>query len=297
MKTQNYLVLVLFIYGLKFGLIDCIAAADTLQTPHQIIAKLQDRMYVVGETNPQLDRYVKAEAEAVQQIRDFASNKEEDAAFIEKNNIGQTPLIAAAFMGYSEIVAELLNQQNVKDSINDVNPKGMTAWMYANFASRQSMWSCNPTAFDNPFVFVPLFVTQPYYTESSENPYKKIRRLLEVAGAQVNMQQAKQIWLDTCKLAEASTRQRVESADDLLEAVLADGKEKLAAFMLRQREREKMARQSPQGKVTQVQSQDGIPVATIIDSGERPGETSYFTTKLLTPKPKRPRLKMPLPKR
>jgi hypothetical protein len=236
MKTQNYFV-ILFVYLSIFGLMDCVMATDALKTPHQIIAKLRDRMYVVGETSGQFDRYVKAEAEAVQQIRDFASNKGEKAAFIEKNNIGQTPLMVAAFKGYSEVIAELLRQQNVKDSIDDVNPKGMTAWTYANFALGQSMWSCNPTAFDNPFVFVPLFVTQPYYTEASENPYKKVRRLLEAAGAKADMPQAKQMWLEMCKLQDDSTREKVESSDDLLEAVLSDGAEKLKAFTIRQREK------------------------------------------------------------
>jgi hypothetical protein len=226
MKTQNYFV-ILFVYLSIFGLMDCAIAADAPKTPHQIIAKLRDRMYVVGETTGQFDRYVKAEAEAVQQIRDFVSGKGEKTAFIEKNNIGQTPLMAAAFKGYSEVIAELLKQQNVKDSIDDVNPKGMTAWLYANFAFQQSFWSCNPTAFDNPFVAVPLFVTRPYYTESSENPYKKTRRLLEAAGAKADMQQAKQMWLEMCKLQDDSTRQRVESADDLLDAVISDGAEKL----------------------------------------------------------------------
>jgi len=211
---------------------------EPLFTPHQTLNKLRDRMYCVGETGAQIDRFIAEEQDAVLQIRNFINNGGDKNSLIEKNSKnGQTPLIAAAFMGYSEIVSELLNYQNVKDSINNVDNKGMSAWIYSNFALRQSMWSANPNIFNNPFSFVPLYVTQPYYTEQNENPYIKTRKLLESAEAKTDMKQAKELWLSFFKLQNESTKKRVEDTDDLLEATIIDGAEKLQEYLEKQKKK------------------------------------------------------------
>lgn len=200
-------------------------AADSLKKPHQIINDLRDRMYVIGETTGKFEQFVEAEHKAVQDIHKYARGAEL-SALVERNQQGQTPLMAAAFSGYSEIVAELLNYGIVKEGINDVDSKGMSAWIYVNFALRQAMGACNLDALNNPFTFVPLFVTLPYYQQSTENPYKKSRRLLEAAGAKADMQAAKGYWMDICKLQDNITKGKVQKTNDLLVTVIEEGTER-----------------------------------------------------------------------
>lgn len=213
-------------------------AGDSPKKPHQVIADLRQRMYAIGETTGRLNDFVEAERKAAADIRIYVADGD-PTALIEKNNIGQTPLMAAAFMGYSELVSELLKSDNVRNSIDDVNPKGVSAWLYATIAFRQALWVCNPTAFTDPFTWVPLFVTQPYYMQSAENPYRKTRRLLEEAGAKPGLEQAKQFWQDTCKLQDERTRAKVQESSDLLETLLTEGTETLVRFFAEQQSKKK----------------------------------------------------------
>lgn len=209
-------------FGLALG-------AESPKKPHQVINDLRQRMYTIGETNPKLERFIEAEKKAAAEIREYVSGGD-PSGLIQKNNTGQTPLIAAAFMGYSEVVSELLKSEAVKSVIDEENGIGMSAWLSSNIAYRQTMWACNPKVFDAPFAFVPLFVTQPYYLQP-EAPYKKTRRFLEAAGAKADLVKAKQFWQDNCKSQSDVTRNRVQESGDLLETVLAEGAETLARFL------------------------------------------------------------------
>ncbi|MDQ5946301.1 MAG: hypothetical protein QG619_1724 [Pseudomonadota bacterium] len=213
-------------------------AGDSPKKPHQVIADLRQRMYAIGETTGRFNDFVEAERKAATDIQTYIAGGD-PTALIEKNNTGQTPLMAAAFMGYSELVSELLKSDNVRKSVDDVNPKGVSAWLYANMAFRQAVWVCNPTAFKDQFTWVPLFVTQPYYMQSAENPYRRTRRLLEESGAKTGLEQAKKLWQDTCKLQDERTSTKVQESNDLLETVLAEGAEKLARFLAEQQFKKK----------------------------------------------------------
>lgn len=222
--------LLLILSTLLLGNFGLALGAESPKKPHQVINDLRRRMYAIGETNPKLERFIEAEQKAAAEIREYVSGGD-PSGLIEKNNTGQTPLIAAAFMGYSEVVSELLNSEAVKGAIDETNNMGMSAWLSSNIAYRQAMWACNPKVFDAPFTFVPLFVTQPYYLQS-DGPYKKTRGFLEAAGAKVDLARAKQFWQDNCKSQSDVTRNRVQESGDLLETVLAEGAETLARFLI-----------------------------------------------------------------
>jgi hypothetical protein len=144
--------------GLAFG-------EENPRKPHQVIGDLRQRIYAIGETNPKLERFIEAEHEAVAEIRKYVRGGFDPSDLIAKNDTGQTPLIAAAFMGFSEVVSELLTSDAVKGAIDEENNMGMSAWLSSTVAYRQAIWACNPNVFDDPFTFVPLFVTQPYYLQ------------------------------------------------------------------------------------------------------------------------------------
>jgi ABC-type transport system substrate-binding protein len=207
--------------------------ADAPKTPHQIINELQDRMYSIGETSGRFSDFVAAEERAAGEIDAYVASGITDG-LVEKNSNGMTPVMSASFMGYPDLVIALLKSQTARAAIDDVSAKGISAWLYANLAYRQSMWICNPGALHDPFAFVPLFVTQPYYQQSAENPYKKIRQLLERAGAKADMARAKQFWQDNCKNQEAATRAKIAQGNDLLETVLTEGNAAMTRFISQQ---------------------------------------------------------------
>lgn len=212
-------------------------SGDTAKKPHQLINELRQRMYVIGETTGSYSGFILEELIAAEQMRNYIHRRIDPTALVEKNESGQTPLMAAAFMGYAELVKELLKSDTVKRGIDDLNLQGLSAWLYANLAFRQAAWACNPTILDNPFGLVPLLVTQPYYQESAESPYKTTRRLLEEAGAKADLAQAKQSWQVNCKQQISATRKKVEESSDLLDTVLTEGGEILKRFEAQQEER------------------------------------------------------------
>jgi hypothetical protein len=208
-------------------------AAEGIAKPHQLIVNLQRRMYVVGETSGRLDDFAAAERQAAADIRRWVNGFQ--GFLVEKNAAGQVPLMVAASLGYAEVVGELLKAKNVRDAIDGVDGRGLSAWIHANFAFRQTLWVCNPSVFEDPFAWVPLAVTLPYYQESADNPYRKIRRLLEEAGAKADRERAKRFWQDNCTRQAEGTRAKVEASDDLLETVLAEGDVALRRLMAGQR--------------------------------------------------------------
>ena len=124
-----------------------------------------------------------------------------------------------------------LDPQSMPSVFHARTAVSLSAWLYANMAFRQTMWACNPTTFTDPFTFVPLVVTQPYYIESAENQYCRVRRSLQNAGAKTSLDKAKQLWQDTCKLQSERTRVKVQNSNDLLETVVAEGAETLTSFL------------------------------------------------------------------
>lgn len=196
-------------------------AADAIAKPHQLIVNLQRKMYVVGETKGSRDALASAEQQAVADIGRWVERDHE--FLVERNAIGQTPLMTAASLGYAEVVGELLKARVVRAAIDEADARGATAWIHVNLAFRQSLWVCNPKVLENPFVWVPLVVTLPYYLGAAESPYRKARRSLEEAGASRDPARAKRFWQDVCPQQADATRAKVEASSDLLDTVVAEG--------------------------------------------------------------------------
>jgi len=193
-----------------------ISAADSSETPRQILSKLSQEMFAIGETKSSQENFRLAVKEASRKVMVYSSVQKDTGPLIEKYSNGATPLMAAAYLRYDEFVAALLSNSDVVASINDADKDGLTAWILANFALEETLWLCNPTIAGDPFKILPIVEATPYYAGDGEHPYRKTRRLLEEAGAKPDMRMAKQLWLDKCKLAKPEVRQKVASSDDLL---------------------------------------------------------------------------------
>jgi hypothetical protein len=136
-------------------------------------------------------------------------------------------------MGYPNVVAALLTSSLVRAHINDADEMGLTPWIAANLSMRQSLWTCNPALFDNPYTFVPMVVTQPYYIFNPTPPYKKTREVLEEAGASSNMAKAKEIWLTNCKNQSDEAKTKVQASTDLQKTVQELGATDLASQLIK----------------------------------------------------------------
>ena len=127
-----------------------------------VLTSLADRIYVLGETSGKAADMVAVEEQAANEIRQYVATGSTDG-LLAKETGKKSPLAAAAYMGYPNVVAALLTSKLVTAHINDADEMGVTPWIAATLSMRQSLWTCNPAIFDDPFKFVPMFVTQPYY--------------------------------------------------------------------------------------------------------------------------------------
>lgn len=186
-------------------------------TPQQIIEQLTSSLYIIGEVSARFDEMELAQTNAATQMQSLL-NDIDDSKLVEADSHGKTPLLQAAAYGYHEIVAVLLQSTAVQTSINATDTNGLTAWDYANLSLSRTKLICNSRLMQNPFSFIPLMVTIPFYA-NEPSPYVLTRELLARAGATRDSDTAKAFWLDKCQYQSESVRQRVIESDDLLEAL------------------------------------------------------------------------------
>ncbi|PMS19532.1 hypothetical protein C0Z16_35395 [Paraburkholderia rhynchosiae] len=185
---------------------------------------------------------VAAEANAAEEVRQYVAGGSTDG-LLAKEKGKQSPLAAAAYMGYPNVVAALLTSSLVRAHINDADEMGVTPWIAANLSMRQSLWACNPAVVDNPFKFVPMLVTQPYYISNPTPPYKKTRELLEEAGASSDMATAKEVWLANCKNQTEETKTKVQASTEVQKTVQELGAADLTSLMIKLRKTAAQAQQ------------------------------------------------------
>jgi hypothetical protein len=207
-------------------------AADLPRDPLAVLNSLADQIYVVGETSGKAADMVAAEEKAADEIRQYIGAGSTDGLLANENG-KQSPLAAAAYMGYPNVVAALLTSKLVVAHINDADEMGVTPWIAANLSMRQSVWTCNPAVFEDPFKFVPMLVTQPYYISGAVPPYRKVREVLEKAGASSDVTKAKKTWLTTCRNQSDETRTKVQASTDLQKTVQELGAADLTSLLMR----------------------------------------------------------------
>jgi hypothetical protein len=206
-------------------------APVTGKDPSAILNALADRIYVIGETSGKGAEMIAAEASAADAIhRYISSGATDDLLAKEKGQL--SPLAAAAYMGYPNVIAALLTSDVVKAHINDAEDRGLTPWIAATLSMRQSVAACNPSIWDDPFKFIPMLVTQPYYIANPSAPYAKTRMVLEKAGATSDPPKAKEVWLTICKNQSPDTRSKVQASTDLQKTVQEVGAAELTAKIL-----------------------------------------------------------------
>jgi len=211
-------------------------AADAPRDPMAVISALADRIYVVGETSGKVAEMIAAEQQAADEIRQYVASGATGGLLAQEKG-KQSPLDAAAYMGYPNVVDALLASKLVKAHVNDGDEMGMTPWVAANLSMKQVLWACNAAVFDNPYKFVPMVVTQPFYLSNPVPPYKKTRELLEKAGASADLAKAKDVWLTNCLSQSDQAKAKVRASTDLQKTVQEMGAETLAAKLVELQQR------------------------------------------------------------
>ncbi len=217
-------------------------AGDLPRDPLAVLNSLADQIYVVGETSGKAADMVTAEEKAAAEIRQYIGAGSTDG-LLAKEKGKQSALAAAAYMGYPNVVAALLTSKLVVAHINDADEMGVTPWIAANLSMRQSLWTCNPAVFEDPFKFVPMLVTQPYYFSGAELPYKRAREVLEKAGASSDVTMAKKVWLTICKNQSDETRIKVQASTDLQKTLQELGAADLTSQLMRLQKKSAETRQ------------------------------------------------------
>jgi len=200
-------------------------------TAQQIIVDLSSLLYIIGETSARSDEMELAQTNAAAQMQSLLDGID-DAKMVEPDSSGNTPLSQAAAHGYHELVATLLQSKAVRASIDTRDTSGLSAWDHANLSLPRTALICNPSLMQNPFAFIPLMVTMPFYA-SEPDRYILTRELLARAGATGNSDTARTFWLDKCEYQSESVRQRVTESDDLLEALTAENSDFFNAIFKR----------------------------------------------------------------
>jgi hypothetical protein len=204
------------------------SAAVVPRGPAEILGAAADRIYAAGETSGRVTEMIAAEMSAADEMRRYVASGSIEG-LLATDSSQQSALQTAAYLGYPDVVAALLTSPLVKAHINDTNATGLSAWIAATMSMRRSLWTCNPTVFNDPYRFVPLLVTQPYYTSNPVPPYARTRELLEQSGARPDASKAKELWLTVCKAASENSRSTVQNGADLQTTVQALGAVDLAA--------------------------------------------------------------------
>lgn len=188
------------------------AATEPATSAHDIVKDMGRAIYVQAERNggsPAI--WDGIENQTVAALSALAAT--DPGLLVIQDEDGNTPLLLAAKLGYSPILAELLRYPEVQQTIDTENSQGLSAYGFSILAQRETLFACHPEV-SNPFALVPFLVTQPYYQH--RDPYPQIRGMLSEAGADRTQARAKTFWLENCSTTVTEDRLAVRLSGDLL---------------------------------------------------------------------------------
>ena len=199
------------------GLLPAVSFADELPAGLSAIKGFGNTIYQMAErTGGSAAEWDQAEADLLAELQSLREQRLLQPAQLDGK--GRTLLIQAAAEGYAFVVSYLLTLDEVKDTLDVADRRGLTAYAHSQLALRQTLLACFPDVEQmNPFVAVPFLVKQPYYQHRA--PYPQIAQMLAEAGAATGVEVARAMFLDRCETADPALRAEVAIADDL-QAVL-----------------------------------------------------------------------------
>lgn len=139
------------------------------------------------------------------------------------------PLLMAAHFGFAEFVEAMLVYPEFRADLNAPIEYNGSLWAAVSLAPLQTWMVCGDGHMMG--MMAPLMGYLGFQADAS--PYKKIRRMLEEAGATPRPDQARANWLRSCDLSDfdgyygprestPGVRDRVADAPDILDAILSE---------------------------------------------------------------------------
>lgn len=206
------------------------AAPPDTATANTVIRDFSREIYVMAERDGgSTAQWRAAQSKALAALRDVGDAHPE--TLIAADGKGRSPLMNAAIEGYHFMAVALLAYDTVRATIDATDGRNLTAYAHSQLALKRTLFACHPVI-ENPFVLVPIIVTQPYY--DAHPPYASVSKLLLEAGADGDLTAARMIWLTNCKDAPQNTRDRVENSAGLQDTLFVIAKEVNTANRLRE---------------------------------------------------------------
>ncbi len=194
--------------------------ADDEQLPHEVISTLGQRLNAVGATSGKHSEMRREVDEAIEKI-EWRTAQGDDSTLTARDHLGRTPLIAAAHHGYAEIVEALLDAGTVRAAIDAIDDRGLSASDHATLAFHQSIWACQNLNSGNMMRWLPRIMMASWY--ASEDPYTKLQVLLGDAGATMEIERARAVWLTLCTQQSRETRDAVTNTNTLQQTLIEQG--------------------------------------------------------------------------
>lgn len=153
----------------------------------QILAKLNDDIYVTSERGGQPEKYQRQMDDAAQKVKSLLSNSTVTAstlqAYRQVDPSGNGLLHMAAFFGYYPLVKVLLEDEHAQAELEVENKAGLTPLDLSRSAFKNYFVFGYPDRLCSPFGYVPLMVNSISFYQGQLKPYQKTTELLMAQGA------------------------------------------------------------------------------------------------------------------
>lgn len=146
---------------------------------------------------------------------------------LKLGDTGFSPLIYASNNGYVEILKAMLDYQNVKNEINNMDKWGNSPLSVASFAHYQAAWVCSPDYFRNSSHYYNFIKMTNECKSAGKSCYLEIIDTLKKAGATYPNSQFRKDWDNQCKKAKPEHTERIFRSSNPTVELIRIGEETL----------------------------------------------------------------------
>jgi hypothetical protein len=207
------------------------AQAQATRTPRQLIEDLDLEVRRILENSKPDKTPEDAERAVADEITALVRSSEGHLSLTDVDARGRTPLMLAARGGYPLIVKALLADPSVKLRVNQPDADDVTPWMAANFAPALTLVACQPGTLtrERYALLVPYLRRMAHLLKTQGAAIAEVINLLRQAGAEVDAEAAKRMWLEQCPNATPALREAL-AGDRLMQTLVHEALARQSEF-------------------------------------------------------------------